>query len=70
MAPPCGNSVVQVLVVRVDIRVVTYESMTPQCGRSVVLVLFVRVDIGVVTYESMTPIVGGQWIRSWFSEWI
>ena len=46
---------VQVLVVRVDIRVVTYEAMTSQCGRSVVQVLVVRVDIGVVTYEAMTP---------------
>ena len=45
---------VQVLVVRVDIGVVTYEAMTPQCGRSVVQVLVVRVDIGVVTYEAMS----------------
>ena len=45
---------VQVLAVRVDIRVVTYEAMTPQCGRSVVQVLVVRVDIGVVIYEAMT----------------
>ena len=51
MTPQCGRSVVQVLVVRVDIGVVTYEAMTPQCGRSVVQVLVVRVDIGVVTYE-------------------
>ena len=51
----CGRSVVQVLVVRVDIGVVTYKAMTPQCGRSVVQVLVVRVDIGVVTYEAMTP---------------
>ena len=36
MTPQCGRSVVQVLVVRVDIGVVTYEAMTPQCGRSVV----------------------------------
>ena len=27
----CGRSLVQVLVVRVDISVVTYEAMTPQC---------------------------------------
>ena len=40
----------QVLVVRVDIGVVTYEAMTHQCGRSVVQVLVVRVDIGVLTY--------------------
>ena len=49
---------------------VTYEAMTPQCGRSVIQVLVVRVDIGVVTYEAMTPSVGGQWFRSWLSEWI
>ena len=39
------RSVVQVLVVRVDLGVVTYEAMTLQCGRSVVQILFVRVDI-------------------------
>ena len=61
---------VQVLVVRVDIVVVTYEATTPQCGRSVVQVLVVRVDIEVVTYESMTPSVGCQWFSSWLSEWI
>ena len=49
---------VQVLVVRVDIGVVTYEAMIPQCGRSVIQVLVVRVDIGVVTYEAMTPQCG------------
>ena len=49
---------VQVLVVRVDIGVVTYEAMTLHCGRSVVQVLVVRVDIGVVTYEAMTPQCG------------
>ena len=49
---------VQVLVVRVDIRVVIYKAMTPQCGRSVVQVLVVRVDIGVVIYEAMTPQYG------------
>ena len=54
----CGRSVVQVLVVRVDIGVVTYEALTPQCGRSVFQFLFVRVDIGVVTYEAMTPQCG------------
>ena len=43
MAPQCGISVVQILVVRVDIGVVTYEAITPQCGRSVVQVLVVRV---------------------------
>ena len=51
----CGRYVVQVLVVRVDIGVVTYDAMTPQCGRSVVQVLVVRVDIGVVTFEAMIP---------------
>ena len=61
---------VQVLVVRVDIGVVTYKAMTPQCGRSVVQVLVVRVDIGVVTYEAVTPQWGGQWFRSWLSEWM
>ena len=50
---------VQVLVVRVDIGVVIYESITPQCGRSVVQVLAVRVDISVVTYVAMTPQCGG-----------
>ena len=49
---------VQVLVVREDIGVVTYEAMTPQCGRSVVQVLVVRVGIGVVTYEAMIPQCG------------
>ena len=42
------------MIVRVDIRVVTYEAMTPQCGRSVVHVLVVRMDIIVGTYEAMT----------------
>ena len=45
MTPQHKRSVVQVLVVRVDKRVVTYESMTPQFGRSVVQVLVVTVDI-------------------------
>ena len=49
---------------------VTYEAMTPNNGRSMVQVLVVRMDIGVVTYEAMTPSVGGQWFRSWLSEWI
>ena len=35
MTPQCGRSVIQVLVVRVDIGVVTYEAMTPQWGISV-----------------------------------
>ena len=61
---------VQVLIVRVDIGVVTYEAMPPQCGRSVVQVLVVRVDIGVVIYEAMTSSAGGQSFRSWLSEWI
>ena len=61
----------QILVVRVDIGVVTYEAMTPQCGRSVVQVLVVRVDIGVVTYEAMTPKCGRSVVfKSWLSEWI
>ena len=42
MKPQCGRSVVQVLVVRVDVGVVTNEAMTPQCGRSVVQVLVVK----------------------------
>ena len=58
MTSQCGRSVVQVLVVRVDIKVVIYEAMTSQCGRSVVQVLVVRVDIGVVIYEAMTPQCG------------
>ena len=33
MTPQCRRSVVQVLVVRVDIEVLTYEAMTQQCGR-------------------------------------
>ena len=45
MTPQCGRSVVQVLVVRVAVGVVTYEAMTPQCRRSVVQVLVFRVDI-------------------------
>ena len=52
MTPKCGRSVVQVLVVKVDIGVVIYEAMTPHCGRSVVQVLVVKVDIGVVIYEA------------------
>ena len=70
MTSQCGRSVVQVLVVRVDIGVVTYEAMTSQCGRSVVQVLVVRVNIGVVTYEAMTPQCGRSVFRSWLSEWI
>ena len=58
MTPQRRRSLVQVLVVRVDIGVVTYEAMTPQCGRSVVQVLVVRVDIGVVIYEAMTSHCG------------
>ena len=48
---------------------VTYEAMTAQCGRSVGQVLVVRVNTEVVIYEGMTPSVGGQWFRSWLSEW-
>ena len=58
MTPQCGRSVVQVLVVRVNIGVGTYEAITLQFGRSVVQVLVVRVDIGVVTYEAFTPQCG------------
>ena len=49
---------VQVLVIRVDIGVVTYEAMKAQCGRSVVQVLVVRVDKRVVTYKAMTAQCG------------
>ena len=49
---------IQGLVVRVDIGVVTNEAMTPQCGRSVVQVLVVRVDIGVVANEDITTQCG------------
>ena len=45
MTLQCGKSVVQVVVVRVNIGVVTYEAMTLQCERSVVLFVVVRVDI-------------------------
>ena len=41
---------VQVLVVRVDIGVITYEAMTPKCGSSVAQILALIVDIGVVIY--------------------
>ena len=47
MTPQCRRSVVQVLVVRVDIGVVTYEATTSHCGRPAVQELFVRVDTGV-----------------------
>ena len=43
------REVVQILIIRVDIGVVTYEAMTLQSGRSVIQVLVVRVDIGVMT---------------------
>ena len=55
MTPQCGRSVLQVLVVRVDIGAATYKAMTPKCDRSVVQVLVVRVDIGAATYKVMTP---------------
>ena len=72
MTPQCGSSVVQVLVIRVDIAVVTYEAMTTQCGISVDQVLVNRVDIhvGVVIYEAINLSVGSQWFRQWLSEWI
>ena len=64
MTPQCGRSVVQVLVVRLEIGVVTYEAMTPQCGRSVVHVLVVRLEIGVVIYEAMTPQCGRSVVQA------
>ena len=57
MTPHGGNSAVQILVIRVDIKVVTYEATIPQCGRSVVQVLAVKVDVGVVIYEVNHPSV-------------
>ena len=63
------RSVVQVLVVSVDIGVVTYEAMTSQCGRSVVQVLVVRVDIGVVSYRTMTYLYGKSVVQARLSEW-
>ena len=66
----CGRSVIQVLVVRMDIGVVIYEDMTPQCGRSVVQVLVLRVNIEVLIYEAMTPQCGRSVVRSSLSEWI
>ena len=42
-APQCERSVVQILVVGVDIGVVTYEARTLQCVRSVVEVLGIKV---------------------------
>ena len=69
MTPQCGRSVVQFLVVRVDIGAVIYNAMTPQCEKSVCQFLVVRVDIGVVISEAMTECVGGQWLRIWLSEW-
>ena len=56
MTHQCGEPMVQVLVVRVNIGMVTYEAMTPLCWRSVIQFLVVRVDIGVVTYEAITPV--------------
>ena len=49
MTPQFRRSVVQVLVVRVYILVVTCEALKPLCGRSVVHVLVIRLDVGVVT---------------------
>ena len=59
----CGRSVDQVLCVRVDIGVVTYEAMTSLCGRSVVQVLVIRVDTEVVTYEAITPQCGSSVVQ-------
>ena len=70
MTPQYGRSVVQVLVVRVDIGVVIYEAMTLQCRRSVVQFLVAILDIGLVTYEATTPSVGDQWFKSWLSKYI
>ena len=61
MISQCGRSVVQLLVVRVDIGLVICEAMTGQSARSVVQVLVVRVDIGVVIYEAAPPPV---WVIS------
>ena len=59
MTPQCVRSLVQILLVRVDIGVLSYYTMTRHCGRSVAQVLIVRVDIGVyigiVISEAMTP---------------
>ena len=68
--PHCARSVFLFLVVRVDIGEVTYEAMTQECVRPDFKVLVVRVDIEVMIYEAMTPSVGGQWFRSWLSEWV
>ena len=59
MTSQCGRSVEQVLVVRVDIGVMTYEAINvaPQCGVPP-QVLVVRVDIGVMIYEGMTSQCG------------
>ena len=65
MTPQCRRSVVQVLVIRVDIEVVIYEAMTLNCRRSVVQVVIFRVDIGVLIYELGHPSVGDHWFRSW-----
>ena len=54
--PQCGRSVVQVLVVRVNIGVMTYEAVPPQSGWSVVQILDVRVEIGVMIYETDAPV--------------
>ena len=61
---------VQVLVFRVDIGVVTYEAMTSQCGMLVVQILVVRVDIGVVIYEAMTLQCRRSVVQILLSEWI
>ena len=55
-----GRSVVQVLVIKVNIGVVIYEAMTSQCWRSVSQVLLV---IGVVTYDFMTPQCGKSLVQ-------
>ena len=62
----CVISVVQVLVVRMDIGQVTHEDSTPQSRRSVVQVLVVRVYNGVGIYEALTP----QYVRSVVQFWL
>ena len=62
---------VQILVVRVDIGVVTYEAISTQCGGgggSVVEVLVVRVHIGVVTYEVLTYQCGRSVVQVLFDK--
>ena len=57
MTPQCGRSVVQVLVLRVDIGAVTYDAMTSLYGRSMVEVLDFRVNIQVLIYDAMKLLI-------------